>query len=734
MAAVLDYSRTSRNGSSVLKTDPGDLPRQNWNRYEYGKQRGHLEYCEKARRYEEYYLGGGLQYLPGDRDKLESEGRLPVELNEIADAVNTALGYQINNRADISFKPRGQGASEQVAKTLSQVAMQIADNNRLPWLESQMFADGLIQRRGYIEIRIAFDDSMKGEVRLGDLDPLDVIPDPDAKGYDPDTWADVIISRWLTLEEVEVIYGTKARRKIEQRMGPMLNERDFGDDMDETPRNTFGDPDSLDTVFDAYFAEGGIQRVRIIDRQYWKMVLTMCVIYPTGDIRIAENSTPKQRAQWRQQGCITVRRPMKRVRWCVTTCDDVLFDDWSPMTHFSVIPYFPYFRRGKTKGLIDDAVGPQDMLNKTMTAFTQIVSGAANSGWIVEENSLANMDTDDLERDGGKNGLVIEFRKTAKNPPAKIKPNPVPSGVAELAKIASDKIKQITGQTDAMSGEKGTDPSGIAVQSMQYAAQMSLTIPLDNLARSRHLLAMRMLELVQTFYDDARMFRITATDPGTGRESSQELFINWVNQNGQKDNDLTVGEYDVVITEQPTQITYNNSQFQQALAMKKEGVALPDNVLVKYSTLQDKPDIIDQMNNAPKSNPLDDAKATLLTAQAALAQATAVSKNVEALFSAIRTGQILLTMPGTASLADEVAKSAGFVDKNPAPLFPSPGAPAPGPASEAAAQATPGAAAGVQPPPNNTNPATPDNPQRGMDAGIENGTAAGPTPPVTAGA
>ena len=128
MAAVLDYTRSTRRGSSVLNTDPGDLPRQNWNRYEYGKQRGHLEYCEKAKRYEEYYLGGGLQFLPGDREKLENEGRLPVELNEIADAVNTALGYQINNRADISFKPRGQGASEQVGKTLSQVAMQIADN------------------------------------------------------------------------------------------------------------------------------------------------------------------------------------------------------------------------------------------------------------------------------------------------------------------------------------------------------------------------------------------------------------------------------------------------------------------------------------------------------------------------------------------------------------------------------------------------------------------------------
>ena len=46
--------------------------------------------------------------------------------NEVADAVNTALGYQVNNRADISFKPRSHNADEVVASTLSRVAMQVA--------------------------------------------------------------------------------------------------------------------------------------------------------------------------------------------------------------------------------------------------------------------------------------------------------------------------------------------------------------------------------------------------------------------------------------------------------------------------------------------------------------------------------------------------------------------------------------------------------------------------------
>jgi hypothetical protein len=712
-------SRASRLGDQPLKRrltvvagDDAQVARQNWDRYEYVKQRGHIDYCIEAARQEEYYLGGGRQWRRPDREAMEEAFRYPIEINEVADAVNTALGYQVNNRADIAFKPRGQGASEQVATTLSQVAMQIADNNKFQWHESQIFADGLIERRGYLEIRISFDDTVRGEIRLGTLDPRDVIPDPDAKSYDPDDWADVIITRWLTLDEIEGMYGSDARKRVEARGQARINEGDFGTDTDDVPRNSFGDSETQDSVYDAYYSQGGVVRVRLVDRQYWRMVMTRVVVYPSGDIRIAENATPEKLAAWRAAGCIIMRRPTRRVRWTVSTCDALLFDDWSPMNHFSVIPYFPFFRRGKTKGLIDDAIGPQDLLNSVMTAYNHAVKSTANSGWLVEQGSLAgSVDVDDLETEGARNGLVLEYVKGSKEP-QKIKPNPIPAGLADLAAIASTKIKSTSGQNSAMKGEAGKDQSGIAVQSLQYAAQMALAVPLDNLSRTRHMTAQRMLELIQAFYDEPRIFRITKTDPLTGQAASEELQINWTQVDGSKLNDLTIGEYDVVITDQPAQVTFDNSQFNQALAMKEKGVAIPDSVLIRYSTLADKPAIIQAMQSqSPQSNPLDEAKAALAQAQALKVQAETVAKNIEALFSAIRTGQIVATMPGVAPLGDAIAKSAGFVDKDMAPIFPA------GPAAETAAST-------VAPPPTNTNPVTPDNPQRGMEAGIESGNAA----------
>ena len=718
------FRRAARAGDKPLNrklstTGGGNdlmLAAENWARYEYGKQRGHLDWCARASRLEEYYLGGGLQWRGPDREAVEGNYRHPIEINEVADAVNTAMGYQVNNRADISFKPRSHNADEDIATTLSRVAMQVADNTRLKWHESQIFADGLIQTRGYFEIRIGFDDTIRGEIRIGTIDPLDVIPDPDSKSYDPDDWSDVIITRWLTLDEIEGMYGTDARRKIEDRGQARLNEGDFGTDTDDVQRNSFGDPDSYNTTFDAYYSQGGVVRVRVIDRQYWRMEMTRVVVYPTGDIRVAENATPEKLAAWRQQGCVIMKRPQKRVRWLVTTCDTVLFDDWSPLAHFSIVPYFPFFRRGKTKGLIDDAIGPQDLLNSVMTAYNHAVKSTANSGWIVEEESLVgNVDVDDLETEGARNGLVLVYSRGAKNKPEKIKPNGIPAGLADLAAIATTKIQRATGQNSAMKGESGKDQSGIAIQSLQFAAQMSLGVPLDNLSRTRHMLAQRILELIQAFYDEPRLFRITNTDPLTGEETSEEVPLNWTDEAGNKLNDLTVGEYDVVVVDQPAQVTFDNSQFNQAISMKEAGVAIPDAVLIRYSTLANKSEIIQAIAaQQPQANPLDEAKALLARAQAALAEAQATSKNVEALFSAIRTGQIVATMPGVAPIGDAIAKSAGFVDKDQAPIFPD--------APDAAAAG----AAGVTPPPANTNPVTPDNPQRGMETGIEAGLGAAP--------
>lgn len=683
--------------------------RENWYRYLHGRERGHLEYMEQAARNEGMYMGGGEQWREDDKRALEAEGRPFYEFNEIMPSVNSALGYQIHNRMDIAFKPRGEKGDLQVAGILSKIAMQIADQARLHWKETQVCGDGLIEQRGYFDLRMNFDNNIKGEVEVDFLDPRDVIPDPDAKHYDPDHWADVIKTRWLTLDEIEQSYGKDARKKAEASGD---DGDDWGEQDEEVQRNRFGGRLRAGGSFDAYSTEEGkaLRRYRIVDRQKWVYENTKCMVFPdSGDVVAVDDMTEEQLADAQARGAVPARRMRRRIKWIVSTYCATLHDKYSPYQHFTVVPYFPYFRRGKTRGMVDNAVGPQEALNKAVSQFVAIVNTAANSGWLVEEGSITNMDTDELEERGASTGLVIEYKQNSR-PPQKIQPNPVPTGIDRLIDRAATALKDVT-VPEAMRGQQGSEVSGVAIQSKQFASQQQLAVPLDNLAYTRALLAIRLYKLIQRYYDSYRVFRITETDQ-YGNKVENVLEINKPMPDGTHFNDITVGEYDVVVSEQPMQITFENSQFTQVLEMRNAGIMIPDPIAVRYSNLQDKQEIIEGMagQNAPPPDPKAEADARLSHAKAAKTEAETVEVRGRTMYSAMQSAQVIATVPQTAPLADELLQSQGFQDQNGGDLVP---------------QAPEGIPADPGVVPNNTDPLTPTSPALGFADGIETPQADG---------
>lgn len=671
------------------------VARENWMRYRYGVSRGHRDYTGLASRLEGFYLGGdrdangkligGGQWSADDLDVLEEQQRPAYEFNEIMPAINAAIGYQIHNRMDIAFRPRGGDASKDLAEVRSKVAMQIADNNSLHWLETEMYADGLIQQRGYLEARMDFDDSIFGELRFAVLDPMDVIPDPDAKSYNPKDWSDVIITRWLTLDEIEGMYGLEARERAEESPSNYLDEQDFGDgDDDGQERNKFSRDDF--GAYDAEYRGSGERRLRIVDRQKWVREKADVIVMPGGDIRmLTGDETPEVLDHMLKGGGVRSVRRMKRVRWTVSTCSATLHNDWSPYDRFTVIPYFPYFRRGRTRGMVDNAISPQEALNKGMSQYIHIINTTANSGWQVEEDQLTNMTTEELEESGSKTGLVIE-RRAGTSPLIKIQPNQIPTGVDKMIERAAFTLKEVT-VPDAMRGTQGPEVSGVAIQSKQHAAQQGLAVPLDNLGRTRTLVAGWIDYAIGKYYDSERLFRITKIDPTTGKEEEEALVINEFDpESGSYHNDLTVGEYDVVVSEQPVQVTFEASQFNQAMEMRKAGIALPDPFVLRYSNLADKFEAIQMMeaqSQQPPPDPLQVAEEALRRARAekelALARkanADAVTSGVTGMFSATQTAGAIATNPDVAPLADDLLRSAGFVDQDQPPIIP--GAPGEG--------------------------------------------------------
>ena len=213
----------------------------------------------------------------------------------------------------------------------------------------------------------------------------------------------------------------------------------------------------------------------------------------------------------------------------------------------------------------------------------------------------------------------------------------------------------------------------------------------------------------------------------TGKPKEEVLEINKLDpETGAYINDVTVGTYDVVISEQPMQVTFENSQFQQVMEMMKAGVTLPPTAAVRYSNLTDKQAILEEMAGAgaPAPDPRAEAEAALKAAQAEKTKAETDKVRTEnsmargeTLYSTMQSAQVVAGNTQITSVADQLLGTIGFEDQDAAPYVEPPPQ---GAAVEAMGMDIP----------QNTDPLTPASPAQGFMDGIETPEADGMQPEI----
>ena len=560
---------------------------EQWRRYVRARDAGHLEYVDIAKKCDAFYRGE--QWDDRDVAKLNAEGRPTLTINTVLSTVNTVLGEQANKRGDVRFLPK-RDATQDVAEILNKLFIQIGDNNQLDWLESQVFADGIIQERGYFDVRIDFDDHVEGEIRIESKDPLDILIDPDAKNYDPKTWNEFFETRWLSIDEIAMNYG---QDKADRLKSIGMNGQRYSKDSIEVIDNRFGKTlegvgyDQLNSLDD----QASVKSIRVIERQYRKNVLYReFVDEKGGDVKPVPHNWSDQRMEdyAEKAGMLVRKKVIPRVRWTVTADKVVLRDDWSLYNDFTIVPFFPYFRRGRPFGIVRNLISPQEQLNKISSQELHIVNTTANSGWVVEGGSLSNMTEEELEERGAETGLIITYNRGS-TPPVKIQPNQIPTGLDRIAQKAANNIKEISGVSDSLMGFDSAEVSGVAIQAKQARGQVQIQVPLDNLARTRHILALKILDLLQAFYKEQRVIQLT--DFQNPDQPRTPMTINEETATGEVVNNITVGEYDVAITSAPSRDTYNDSQFAEAISLRTAGVQVPDDAIIEYSHLAQKDEL-----------------------------------------------------------------------------------------------------------------------------------------------
>jgi hypothetical protein len=510
--------------------------KENWDRYTYARDNGHIDFLQKDYRCRNYFYG--FQWNPATEAKLKGVGRPVLTINKVFSTLNTISGEQITSKADVSFKNTEAG-NEETAAALDKLWIHIAKNNGLGFLEEEVFDSGAICSRGYFDLRPSFKTNLLGEVKIKYVKSRNVVLDPDADTYDPDEWNEVFTTSWMAPLQIGMKYGDKFRKELESRGGSNFF---YGYDSVDGLMTTFGGRQIPVGHENAFLPDTNIRRyVRILERQYkQRATKEHFVDTQTGDMRVIPSTWDRERIQGVMQryGLDVLNRPTEVIRWLTTADNLVLFDSESPLKHFTIVPYFPFFHEGHTMGMIEQLISPQDLLNKSASQELHIVNSTANSGWKVKAGSLQNMEIEDVEERGAETGIVFELADVADL--EKIQPNQIPTGLDRIGFKADNWLKEISGVSDSKRGFDRADVAAKAIQAKQAAGSINLIKAFQNLVRTRHILARNTLDIIQEFMPEERTFRILS---GGLIQEPEQVTVNQVQDDGSILNDLTVGKY-----------------------------------------------------------------------------------------------------------------------------------------------------------------------------------------------
>ncbi len=544
--------------------------------------------------------------------QMDAAGRPHLTINKTNRLLRLMLGYFSNNRTDLKVLAGHDGTgTDAAADALTALMKQIAQVNEMPYVDAEVFQDGLMTGRGYFDHRLCFEKNDFGEVEARAMDPFSTYLDPDTQSYDLNRDCGYICeARFGCLDEVESLFGKEARENVEPfvyNRTPLSYYSTMASQGETTPIRRFGGSEDTqsewwDNIYGMLgsFADPLRKSLRIMDFQY--KVLTpakMFVDMETGDRQEIPEDWQRDKIQrvlyWAQQNNTPLSvdtRPIRKVRWTTIIGDLMVYDDWSPYRTYTVTGFFPYFRRGITRGMIEDLMDPNREINKRRSARIDTIMRTAHSGWKYHEGSLDPVQEAALKRHGGEAGFLLKWKGLgAHMEPKKIEPSAPPSGLKELEATASDDMQEVSGINESALGEIDIGQSGKAIEARQRQAVIAVQSYLTNFSRSKKLVGYKQLEIAQEHYTEPRMFRILGENG-----KSQLVQINQRIAVDQIANDITVGKYLVSIDERPLTATFQAGQFEELM-----------NILQKLGPIgqmiaSTRPDLIVDMSSLPNKD------------------------------------------------------------------------------------------------------------------------------------
>lgn len=529
--------------------------------------------------------------------------RQQFNFNRIARIVNKLDGHQRNNRKSTIV----QGilnADDETADQFTRVLMWVNQHEKVLETISDSFRGGLITGMNLLQVWMDYrSDPVNGDIKVDNCSFNSFLIDPFFRKQDLSDCQGIWKRSFLSKREC-IALMPNYEKEIAELSGIMGNDGRF---MFMPEQYAFSPKNSL--IYDEFYypdyrkqkllldtETGETQEWRSPDKEGLDRFLTQ---YP--QITMIESDVPTVKLAIVIQGKVFYDGPqpsgLGRYPFAVTLA-----------YHYPELQYFPYRHQGVVRGLRDS----QYLYNRRQIIQLRILESQITSGIQVKEGTLVN-DKDAFTLMGEGKGLFIK-REASMDDVRHIVPPTIPAGMMEITKMLGEEISQISGVSEeAMGFDNKETLSGYHAQLKQSASMVTTQILYDNLDVTQKHLGDVMVDLIQLNWTPGKIQKILEGEQPT------DQFYN-----------KAFGKYGSIVTEGLNTATQKNMQFAQLLMLREAGIPVPDSVLLESSTMQNKKQLIEAIEQEKQAmqqqqQQMADLQSQLQMSQIELNKARAVS-------------------------------------------------------------------------------------------------------------
>ncbi len=539
-----------------------------------------IAHVEKWRKnaQEDYDFYNGRQWNEQDLAVLNEQNRPVMTFNRIAPLINAVIGAERNNKRQVQFIPRQEGAAF-ANQILTGAAEWFRDEADGEYEDSDAFQDAIICGMGWTDTRLDYEENPQGKPIIARLDPMKMVWD--ASAVKPNL-----------IDAQRLWYIDEKPLDIAAEMFPHVHWSDLHADWVKHQGFLYPTSNGMTKSYQAggyqgegaYLEEevGGSQRpkmVTLVECRWFEREVVYKVLEPQSGkfIDYSENDFQSLRKEFPDiQATRLTRKIVKRAflgRKLLEAPDKPLVPagqlGWECITGT-----FDKLSR-QFYGLVRPTKDPQRWANKYFSQVMHLLNSQSKGGIMAERDAF---DDDRQAVESWARADSITWLKSGAVAGGRIQPKPVaqfPQGFFQLFNEAKSALEQVTGLSSEFIGTRAVNQPGILEQQRRQSSLNLLASFFDALRRYRQRQGKIILYLIQNYLSDGRLVRIAGDENAQYVPLTREM--------------VTSLEYDIVVDDAPTSLNEKERTF--ALIMQllplMQNFATPEIMLdlLRYSPL-----------------------------------------------------------------------------------------------------------------------------------------------------